>query len=337
MNRLPMIFAILIFVIFFARSDARAQGSLNDMPQKAVTLTAIPPRTDVIRVQPGETFQTAIRLKNTSGGTQNIRTEAQDFIIGEDGKTPIPITEKEAAPLRWSLASWLLVSPSERALGPNETGTYDVLIQVPEDALPGGHYAMVLHSPSGTENREEAAGSVTSVNQRVGTLLYVIVSGDITENAVIRNFTVPSWVEFGPVPMSFTVENLSDIHITPQPSIDMYNIFGTKVDTLTTEQLNIFPYSKRDFSTEFGNIWGFGPYTATLIVPYGEAGKIAMATRTFWMIPYRIILAVLTILLVLLAVIIVIRRHILHRNSVETQHIEVLEERVRELEKKVKQ
>ncbi len=317
---------------------AQVKSAESQTAPVAITLTAIPPRTDVIHVKPGETFQTAVKLKNTSNSSQTVTTNAQDFVIGKDGKTPIPVTEAEAAPLRWSLASWLTISPLANELEANQTAVYDVLIQVPADALPGGHYAMILHTPSASNSltQKEANTSTTAVNQRVGTLLYVVVDGDIKENAIIRNFTAPQWVEFGPTQMKFTVENLSDVHITPTASVEVFDLFGKKMGNATAEALNIFPYSQRDFSLQFDQIWGFGPYTAKLTVPYGENGKIAMAQLQFWMIPYKIVLAVLTVLMTLIALIIVVRRHVLHKNNINVQHIEILEERIKDLEKQVK-
>lgn len=338
MKKLPILLITAILAVTLVSTQVYAQSTIEEAVQNSsITLTAIPPRTEVVKVRPGETFQTAVKLKNTSQRKQSITTEAQDFVIGEDGKTPIPITEQAAAPLRWSLASWLTISPVENALEANQTGIYDILIQVPADALPGGHYAMILHTPNAGDVQEKGANSsITAVNQRVGTLLYVVVEGNITEHALIRNFNGPKWVEFGPVDFTFTVENLSDVHITPQSSIEIYDVLGRRMETLSSEKLNIFPYSKRDFTIRSEQLWGFGPYTAKLTVPYGETGKIAQETLVFWMIPYKILLAIGVFILTLLAMIIVIRRHLLHRGGVDTQHIEVLEERIKDLEKQLK-
>jgi hypothetical protein len=305
-------------------------------PSTDVVLTAIPPRTETISVQPGETYQKTIQLRNVSNQTQTIVTDVQDFIIGADGKTPLAIAANEAAPLRWSLASWLIVSPRQRQVGPNELVTYDVVIQVPKDALPGGHYAMILHHPSAT-NGKFAKGineptSASEISPKVGTLLYVKVAGNIHEEAYIRNFTAPQFVEYGPVSMQYSIENLSDIHITPQSSIVVKNMFGLPVQTIAVEALNVFPYASRTFTAQFDKIWGIGPYTAHLTVPFGDSGKMLTATVVFWMFPTRVVLAILVIVMTLIAVAIVIRRHLEHRNDAKSKKIEVLEDRIRELE-----
>ena len=306
-----------------------------------LVMTAIPPRTETLTIKPGETFQTSIQLRNVSSRTQSVTTDVQDFIVGLDGKTPTAISSSESAPLRWSLASWIIVSPTERTLGPNELARYDVVIQVPKDALPGGHYAMILHYPTPFGKTTKGGGakaalSASEISPRVGTLVYVRVAGDVHEEALIRSFTVPQWVEFGPVNMRYAVENLSDIHITPQSSIVIKNMVGKTVTTIASEALNIFPSTTREFTATFDQIWGFGPYSAHLTVPYGETGKMITATATFWMFPHRLVLAVLVILISLLAIYIVVRRHLMHRNDVKTKQIEMLEDRIKELEQRTR-
>src|SRR3989344_6013488 len=321
----------------FAADNTQPSPEINLADFNSVVLMAIPPRTENLHAKPGETIQTTVRLRNVSQQAQHIVTESSDYVIGADGKTPVPITQQEAAPLRWSLASWMTVSPTQTTLAPNQIGQFDVVIQVPKNALPGGHYAVILHTiangQNGGKNGQPIQTQGTSaVSPKVGTLVYVTVEGDIHEEAFIRSFTAPSWVEFGPVPMKYKVENVSDIHITPQASIVIKNLFGGVVDTIAVEQLNIFPYSTREFTTTLDKVWGFGPYRAFLTVPYGTSGKMVRASLMFWMIPYKLILAALVILAALLAIGIAVRRHIEHRNTLSTKRIEVLEERIKELE-----
>jgi len=312
---------------------AAAQSASSPLETTSVlALTAIPPRTEVITVKPGTTYQGKIQVRNATKVTQTVVTEAQDFIIDKDGKTPIPVSDEEAIPLRWSLASWVTITPQTRTVAPQELVSYDYVIR------PGGHYAMITHRPSQEtpSDSQTPTRSASSISQKVGTLLYVIIEGDIHEEAFIRGFTAPSWVEYGPVPITYSIENVSDIHITPQASIEIRNLFGKVVTTLQIEPLNIFPYSTRSFSAQLDRVWGLGPYFAHLTVPYGTGGKIVSASLVFWMIPYRLLLAVMTILLTISSGVIVIKRHLDYRNDIRNKHIEVLEERIHDLEERVR-
>ncbi|NCN06250.1 MAG: DUF916 domain-containing protein [Candidatus Pacebacteria bacterium] len=298
-----------------------------------VSITAIPPRLgedNTLKLQPGEKTQIEVRARNSSNHPITIKSSALDFIVGEDGVTPVPYEGKVSENNRWSLASWLTVAPGQQTLQPNESGIVSVVIEVPEDALPGGHYAMVVHQPN-TGGLDGEAGSGSGVNQRVGTLLYVIVDGPINEAAFIRDFNFTDFLEFGPVPFSFAVENESDVHIRPQMNIDIYNLFGKKVSSIQPGTKNIFPYESRSFSGEWEQIWGTGPYTAKLTMSFGQQGAVVIARTSFWLLPVKLLIAIITLIGVLIIAGISIRRHIIHRKTDQAARIQELESQVNEL------
>jgi hypothetical protein len=208
------------------------------------------------------------------------------------------------------------------------------VIQVPTDAAPGGRYAMVMHQIEGAVG--SAAGSSTggqaAINQRVGTLVYLRIEGPVTEDANIRNLQVPGLVEYGPVPIKFEVENLSDIHIRPAPVVTITNWFGKEVDSFSADSQNVFPFSQRPFEMNWDHMWGFGRYTVDVEASYGTTGKVAQATATFWMIPYTLILGGLLLLIALIGIIVAVRRYLYHRSDVTQKHISLLEEKIKHLE-----
>jgi len=265
------------------------------------SLTAIPPRkgeTEPLRGSPGETITTEIRLRNTSNETMTVETFMKDFIVAEDGKTPIPVDI--SVPNRWSMSAWTTLAPNYHIIEPREIVQLSIKIEIPEDAMPGGHYAMAIHQPTNkTEEQVNGQGgqSGSSVNQQVGTLFYLIVEGPISEVAFIRHFYFRNFQEFGPVPYSFDIENQSDIHIKPQSSIAIFNLFGKQVATLTHEPKNIFPLMSRGFEGEWDTKWGFGLYKAVLTTSYGSSGQIAVASTKFWILPIKLIITILAIIL----------------------------------------
>ena len=298
-------------------------------PEK-LTFIITPPRVELAG-KPGETLQTTLKIKNVSNKAQTFRSEAFDFIVAEDGKTPMQVSEKVSG--RWSASTWMTVSPTSINIPANGNEEITVLIQIPGDALAGGHYAMVLHTPVASSKAVKKSGDAASgIDARAGSLFYLTVAGDIHEEAFIRNFKAPTWVEFGPVDFSYSVENQSDIHITPQATVTVRDIFGRVMTKERVSAENIFPYLSRDFQATWDIFWGIGPYTATVEASYGSQGKIARAVTQFWIIPYRVLLAVIVAGASLTAVLIAIRRHLHHRNGLQSQQIEILEERIRELE-----
>lgn len=306
------------------------------------TLTAIPPRLGddgTLTADPGETIQTTIRVRNASDQSVNILTQAQDFIVDEDGTTPIPIIDANVSN-RWSLASWMTIAPSAQTLEPSETASISVAIQVPEDALPGGHYAMILHQPSTetVENllsgAEASSESVAGISQQVGTLVYLVVSGPINEEVYVRNFVIPGFSEYGPVPFSYSIENRSDVHISPSMMMRITDFLGREVANFPVTGANIFPLTQRDFEGAWEQIWGYGRYTATLTASYGSSGRLAVATQQFWLFPITLVVGIIMSILILIAVIIVIRRHMIHRKTDQSARIKELEDQLSQMNDK---
>ncbi len=320
--------------VLFDTTDAT-----NTIAQNQVALTAIPPRLGddgSLKAAPGEKLQVQLRVRNISEKSVSVVTSVQDFLLDQDGQTPIPIDDNVSN--RWSLASWLTISPTEHTIGPKSTVGISVLIEIPKDALPGGHYAMVLHEPGKSTNNNNLViedirnGSNTAINQRVGTLLYVVVEGPINEEAYVRDFKFPSFSEYGPVPFEFTVENNSDVHITPQMSVEIYNVLNQKIETITIDQKNIFPLSSRKFANSWDRIWGWGLYKAKLTMSYGSMGSIVVANSSFWLLPLKIIIAGITILLTFLLTGIAIKKHLKHKQALEEKRIAELEAQIEELQ-----
>ena len=332
--KLSKIFIVSFFILGFALLGVKVISAQQTTDNKeAQTITAIPPRLGdegSLKLKPGETTQIELRVRNSSNSPITINSEAIDFIVGEDGTTPVPLDNLDTSDSRWSLSTWLTIAPQEQILEPNQTTGLAVVITIPEDALPGGHYAMVAHTPATSGNLDNS-GSATGVNQRVGTLLYVIVDGPINEAAFIRDFNFTDFLEFGPVPFSFAVENESDVHIRPQMNIDIYNLFGKKVSSIQPGTKNIFPYESRSFSGEWEQIWGTGPYTAKLTMSFGQQGAVVIARTSFWLLPVKLLIAIITLIGVLIIAGISIRRHIIHRKTDQAARIQELESQVNEL------
>jgi len=325
-------FLVLLALIGGFLLNANSSSAQLENTDNQVTLTAIPPRIGddgSLKANPGETIQTTIRVRNASPAKINILSQAQDFVIDKDGSTPVPITDP--TPTRWSLASWISLAPATHTLEPNETVSLAVVIDVPADALPGGHYAMITHQPN--TGKTSSGGSLSAVSQKVGTLVYVFVNGPINEEAYIRNFTSPNFSEYGPVNFEFNVENLSDIHIQPNLRMEITDFVGKKVADLPLESKNIFPLTERGFESKWNQIWGYGHYTATLVMNYGVSGKVAIAKIGFWLFPLTLVIAILLLVLVLIAILIAIKSHLRHRQNDQTKQISELQSKIKELEK----
>ena len=294
-----------------------------------VSLVVSPPRYDA-DIKPGETVQKTIKITNSSPDQEvAIRANVYDFIVQDNLGTPIKVTESASG--RYLASPWFVLDKSEFVIPPQGQEQVVVLITAPEDALPGGHYAGVFFSSVPGKNE---TGTASFTSAEVGSLFGLTVEGDIKYDALVKEFNTKSRLfEYGPVEFTAVLENQSDTHIRPMTKITVSDMFGRQLEELPLEEINIFPFTSRTLSATWQNIWGLGRYTATLSAAYGP-GLTAERTLYFWIMPYRLIAAVLVILLVLLVLTITVRRHLKHRADTRDAEIDELKRKVIELENK---
>lgn len=268
--------------------------------QSSFGLTAIPPRVE-ITVNPGEIITKEIKIRNESNVEKSIETFLRDFIVTDDLGTPLQLEKVvDQSSNRWTASSWIQVSPAVYKLKPGETKSLVLTIMAPDDALPGGHYGMVLHTSSNDISLTQS-GAAVQIN--VGSLIYITVPGDITQNASIKQFTAPKFSEYGPINFKTIITNLSDLHITPAGAINIYNTFGLKSAQINLDNTNIFPSTSREFLNTLNRKLMLGRYKAQINATYGTAGQLLTATIFFWVIPYKLIALLLAIILIIFLII----------------------------------
>lgn len=298
-----------------------------------VSIVVSPPRTD-INAEPGEVIQKTIKITNNSETEQvlDIRALIIDYIVQDDIGTPVKVSAESAG--RYLASPWISLDRTLLTLQPKQEEIVNAVIQIPSDALPGGHYAGIFFEPTEPGLINQTASQTIP---QVGSLFLINIAGDINYAAEITRFNTSSrFYEFGPVDFEAVVENRSDTHIRPITSILIKNMIGKQVAEITPDEVNIFPFTTRTYSTIWDQIWGFGRYEATLKVPYGPSGNVATSTIFFWILPYRLIAAIIVVILLLIGLFVSIKRHMHHRLDTRDDEIDTLKRRIAELENKGK-
>jgi len=285
----------ILFIFLLTACQLPAQA----FAQSALGVSAIPPRLE-ITVNPGEVKTAQLKVRNESSTPKILTTTIRNFIVSDDEGTPIQLEDIDESENRWAASSWIQISPTISQIKAGETKSLTITILAPDDALPGGHYAMILHTPEASALLDSTGAAIQT---NVGTLVYITVPGDITENAQVKKFTAPRFSEFGPIDFETIVTNLSDIHIAPLGAISVKNWFGQKTATLPLEKINIFPYTSRTLENTLDRKWLFGRYQAQLNAGYGTTGNALIATLYFWVIPWRLIVLVLAAIAITLVLI----------------------------------
>lgn len=249
---------------------------------------------------PGQTITLQIPLRNITGGPLVVDMVADDFNAGgESGVPHILIDEKEAT--RFSLKFW--VQPiAQFSLAPNELRTIPVQVVLPGNAEPGGHYGVVRFTglPAGI------SGTGVSTNASIGPLVFLKVSGPVTEKLDIAEFYASkadkrgAFFQNGPLVLTERIHNGGSVHEKPAGTVKVRDMFGHQVASLKVNDRSniILPDSTRKFEQTLNKKALFGHYSASLSAAYAN-GKTLTAHIGFWVIPWSLLLAVLVILIVL--------------------------------------
>lgn len=299
------------------------------LAQSALGLTAIPPRLEII-AKPGQVLTKEIKIRNESKSEKAIVTSVRDFIVTDDLGTPLQIESTDQSANRWTASSWIQISPTQLKLKPGETKSLVLTVITPDDALAGGHYAMVLHTPSSDITMTQTGATVET---NIGTLVYITVPGDVNENASIKEFSAPKFSEYGPVDFKTIITNLSDVHITPAGSINIYNPFGFQSAQIKIDNTNIFPYTSREFINTLQRKLMFGRYKAQINAAYGTTGQLLTATLFFWVVPYKLI-ALFIIIVITIILVLKLKNKTPPTAPINTPQVEELEKELADLKKK---
>lgn len=318
MNKIKTLLTAVIslFAVLFVSSPALAIDQL--------TITAIPPKVE-LKGDPGQTLTATLKVRNDSESTQYLTVSVEDFVVIDNQGTPIPVSTSTNN--RWSLANWI-TAPKEIPVDAGGLQIINISVKIPMTALPGGHYAMITYTPNAESKAGDLKQTGNVITSRVGSLIYVTVSGPVTEKANLTKFAAPKFLEQGPVEFTGTIESLSDTHVNPKGTITISNPLNTKVAEINVDAGNIFPEVSRDFNATWNQKWGWGRYKADLSLAYGTAGSLITGTIFFWLFPIRLVIYVLIAIISVLTIIVIL-------NKRSKKHQQELEKEVQELKEEL--
>src|SRR3989338_8966600 len=246
-----------------------------------------PTTIDEISLSPGESITKGINL--TNDGEASI-TIAPTLYQAEAGFGSDGVAQYFAATPESTLANWIVFNNGGRVtLEPGEKKTDPMFISIPENAPPGGHFAMIGWGVSACDTSVGATGA-TVVGQ-TGVNVALDVRGETVEKGEVTYFGTENGVtKFDKLPITFLARfnNGGNRHFKPQGDVKVKNMFGSIVTVLPFNNLpgmgNVLPRSNREYKIAWGEGFAFGKYTALFDVSMGSAGSASKAF-TFWLLP----------------------------------------------------
>lgn len=294
--------------------------------QQGMSITVTPPLFQ-FTLTPGETWASSIKVVNGNDYDLTVYANPINFeSTGEDGKGRyIPLSVEDNASSTHSLAGWIDITDGPIFVPRGQSTRIPFFITAPENAEPGGHYASVLigtRPPDGT-------GSEVKVSSMISALLFARVSGDIVEEGRIREFsTEKTLYETPEAHFTLRFENTGNVHVLPRGSIIIYNMWGKergRIDVNRDANFgNVFPGATRNFAFDWSaenNFYDIGRYKAIATLSFGAGERQSDYQEvTFWVIPIKPLLWVVTIFTLFVAFIVFsIRRYVRHALQIQTE------------------
>ncbi len=282
-NRLIILLILLSSVLVFWCFTPSSQA-----------ITVGPPKLEY-SVDPGDTIKDELFLMNEGQELVTFYPVFEKF-TEENGQKVFLKEESD-------LAAWVKTDDSI-TLKPGEQRKIPFTIEIPQNASPGGHFAVIWWS---TAPPVSEGGAPVSIVTRAGILVLLRVSGDIKEEGRILSFSSGKKF-FWSFPITFTTVfmNDSNVYVKPGGKITIKNIFGfTKtVVTVNKGALQILPQSRRVFDEKWElSRFALGPYKAELNLVFGESQKKLSQTFWFWVFPVKPLLIVILLLILIFFII----------------------------------
>lgn len=287
------------------------------VPSGRIFALSVSPSKLEISGDAGTQIKADMILLNDKDENQTFYSSYANFEAQGESGTPSFVRPHE------DLAVWMRV-PDTLTLAPFETKTIPLVITIPKDADPGGHFATVFWSTQPVADSEHAQ---LSISGSLGILVLLRVNGDVTEGGTILSFgTKDSIKKYDALPVNFVYRfnNTGDDRVKPAGTIVIKNILGMTAATLdgNLNQGNVLPHSIRKFesiwaknntdpavvetvsgffdkvSYEWHN-FAFGRYTANLSLVYSTKNLSDSASTTFFVFPWQLLIVIVVILLLL--------------------------------------
>ncbi len=233
-------------------------------------LTVSPLRSE-LSVAPGTSDSGVLTVTNKSSQPMNVSLNAEEFKV-IDQQYDYAFTKESA------VAKWVTFERSDLSLKAGETSQVSYQLSAPLDAEPGGRY-ISLFASTDTGPSDGVVGS----RQRIASLLYITVLGDVTRAGRLISLTSP-WAVSGDNDWSVAIQNSGTTHFRSRYTVNVSNVFGQNVGIGSSGDALILPGTIRLISDNLPLPPFPGVYKYVYVIGLGDTPAVT-ETRLVLYIP----------------------------------------------------
>lgn len=289
-----VLLSVSLFFVFAA--PAWNKEALTEPSSEQVGITVVPTKFEMT-IDPGDTKTGAVRVVNDSPEPVTVDVYVMDYYIKPDNSFVITKPGSQS----YSAAKWVTLKRRTFTLpattGPRKSYKEEKFeVTAPDDAEPGGHYAVIFFQFKGRKSDESTA---IVPKGRIGTLLLVTIPGPISRNGQIKKMLLP-WVALtNKVGAGVDFANAGNVHLTTRGKVRFFEIFsGRQSASVDLPELTILPKTDRQIKTAWNHPPYVGIYEVDAEVSYGPNLFTFTTTRRItglvvvihWLIPTATVL-----------------------------------------------
>ncbi|GAA5512809.1 hypothetical protein Dcar01_01533 [Deinococcus carri] len=243
--------------------------SLLPATAAAQATVGVDPITKLFSAAPGQAITQVLNIYNPNSTAQKLRIVAylSDMNIGETGETEFP----PVGTVKESSAPWTTFTPSEIELGGLETKQVRYTIQIPPNAAPGTHWAMLMF-----EAQDPAAvpgKTLASFRLRVAHTMYVNVQPIKAEGSITGIFDAPPKNETDIYQLAVQYANTGNAATGVRGRVELRDARGDLVATLPLELTVALPGRTVLLKSAWAGPVPKGQYSALVILNNGDKNK----------------------------------------------------------------
>jgi len=295
-----------LFAVLICGGQAFAVSPSSTV-NNANTLKLSPVRSD-ITVPAGTSATLGVKVTNLTNAPMTIQPIENDFIAGDERGTPALILDADKYAPTHSLKRYMV--PLKNVTIPaNTVQEIKVTITVPTNAKPGGYFGAIRFAPVASDGAQSV-----NLNASAASIILMTVPGDMTEQLSLTNFDIMQGSKVDTLFQSANDLHL-EIRMTSSSSVQegpfgqVSVTQGKKVvysyDFNTQDPRDmILPDSARRWDIPLKNIGSFGNYTVHATLTYGTKNETIDVSKSFWVIPWTVVIVAVGGALLLIALIV---------------------------------
>ena len=262
-----------------------------------------------LQIAPGQSQTVDLTVANRLGSDKVFEITEEDFKGSDDPNQSVVLLGSDRGP--YSLKDDLHIPSMHVSIPFGYKARIPITISVPADAQPGGLYGSVVVSVVSVNgsSASEGVGATNPIITRIGTLFFVRIPGTVEASGKLSDFKTQSgsiiWSgslgKADPISFDLLFKNDGNVYVDPSGTITVTNMLGAPVGSIDVEPWFAMPQSLRFREVVWEPEFLFGRYVAHAEINPGYGSTTDSMDVVFWVIPWKILLAVFIGLVVIIA------------------------------------